>query len=44
MGQALDKILSYLKRQETDQSLYSNKSQLSLLPDERAPPLNNLLL
>ncbi len=32
------KILSCLKRQKSGQSLYSNKSQISLLPDERAPP------
>ena len=39
MGQAFDKILSYLKRQCSGQSLNSNKSQISLLPDERAPPV-----
>ncbi len=34
----IQKILSYLKRQKTGQSSNSNKSQISLLPDERAPP------
>ena len=34
----IQKILSYLKRQKSGQSLNSNKSQISLLPDERAPP------
>jgi len=37
----IDKILSYLKRQDSGQSLNSNKSQISLLPDERAPPVSS---
>ncbi len=37
------KILSYLKRQDSGQSSSSNKSQISLLPDERAPPRVGLL-
>ena len=41
MGQALHKILSYLKRQKSGQNINSNQSQISLLPDERAPPLND---
>ncbi len=38
----IQKILSYLKRQKSGQILNSNKSQISLLPDERAPPFDNL--
>jgi len=38
----IKKILSYLKRQVLGQSSISNKSQISLLPDERAPPVDNL--
>ena len=38
----IKKILSYLKRQKSGQSLNSNKPQISLLPDERAPPLAGL--
>jgi len=38
MGQAFKKILSYLKRQES--GLRTIKPELSLLPEERAPPLN----
>jgi hypothetical protein len=41
MGQALDKKLSYLKRQKFGQSLNYNKSQISLLPEERAPPVDS---
>ncbi len=36
----IDKILSYLKRQKSGQSLNSTESQISLLPDERAPPVD----
>jgi len=39
----IDKILTYLKRQKSGQNLNSNKSQISLLPDERAPPSDGLL-
>jgi len=38
----IQKILSYLKRQESGQNLNSNKSPVSLLPDKRAPPFDNL--
>ncbi|PCJ47824.1 MAG: hypothetical protein COA74_10325 [Gammaproteobacteria bacterium] len=41
MGQALDRILSYLKRQKSGQIINSNKSQISLLPEERAPPVDS---
>ncbi len=41
MGQALQKILCYLKRQDSGQNSDSNKSKISLLPDERAPPFGN---
>ncbi len=34
----IQKILSYLKRQKSGQSTNSIKSQIRLLPDERAPP------
>ncbi len=38
----IQKILSYLKRQDSGQNSNSNKSQISLLPDERAPPFDSL--
>ncbi len=38
----IDKILSYLKRQKFGHNLNSNKSPVSLLPDKRAPPFDNL--
>ena len=34
----IQKILSYLKKQDSGQSSNLNKSQISLLPNERAPP------
>ena len=37
-SEVIQKILSYLKKQDSGQSSNSNKSQISLLPDERAPP------
>ncbi|PCJ46358.1 MAG: hypothetical protein COA74_13920 [Gammaproteobacteria bacterium] len=40
--QALQKILSYLKRQDSGQNSDSNKSKITLLPDERAPPFDNV--
>jgi len=38
----IKKILSYLKRQDSGPNSHSNKSKISLLPDERAPPFNSL--
>jgi len=37
----IDKILSYLKRQKSGQILNYTKSQIRLLPDERAPPVDS---
>ena len=38
----IQKILSYLKRQDSGPNSHSNKSKFLLLPDERAPPFNSL--
>ncbi len=37
----IQKILSYLKKQDLCQNSDSSKSQISLLPDERALPFDN---
>ena len=38
----IQKILTYLKKQDSGQNSHSNKSKISLLPDERAPPFVSL--
>ena len=38
----IQKILTYLKKQDSGQNSDTNKSKISLLPDERAPPFVSL--